>query len=195
MQHSRLVATFLLTLASASGHADIYGYVDEQGISHFSAEKSDARYQLLVLPVVALAALVGLRWFLQRTALGRQVTAVTHHREVATAMGVDTNRVTWLTIALGGMLGALGGALASPTTSFTPGIGADMMVLSFAVVATAGLGQIGGAALAALLIGLTRSFAVYLMPEVEVLVPYLIMVAVLLVRPEGLFSTVAARRI
>ncbi|MFO1326586.1 MAG: branched-chain amino acid ABC transporter permease [Rubrivivax sp.] len=153
------------------------------------------RYQLLVLPVVALAALVGLRWFLQRTALGRQVTAVTHHREVATAMGVDTNRVTWLTIALGGMLGALGGALASPTTSFTPGIGADMMVLSFAVVATAGLGQIGGAALAALLIGLTRSFAVYLMPEVEVLVPYLIMVAVLLVRPEGLFSTVAARRI
>ncbi len=48
MQHSRLVATFLLTLASASGHADIYGYVDEQGVSHFSAEKSDARYQLLV---------------------------------------------------------------------------------------------------------------------------------------------------
>jgi len=47
MQHSRLVATFLLTLASASGHADIYGYVDEQGVSHFSAEKSDARYQLL----------------------------------------------------------------------------------------------------------------------------------------------------
>ena len=48
MQHSRLVATFLLTLASASGHADIYGYVDKQGVSHFSAEKSDARYQLLV---------------------------------------------------------------------------------------------------------------------------------------------------
>jgi branched-chain amino acid transport system permease protein len=70
-----------------------------------------------------------------------------------------------------------------------------MMVLSFAVVATAGLGQIGGAALAALMIGLARSFAVYLMPEIEVLVPYLIMVCVLLVRPEGLFSTTAARRI
>lgn len=153
------------------------------------------RYQLLVLPLVALAAFLGLRWFLGRTALGRQVTAVTHHREIATAMGVNTHRVTWLTITLGAMLGALGGALASPTTSFTPGIGADMMVLSFAVVATAGLGQIGGAALAALLIGLGRSFAVYLLPELEVLVPYLIMVAVLLVRPEGLFSTAAARRI
>ena len=153
------------------------------------------RYQLLVLPAVAIAAFFGLRWFLGRTALGRQVTAVTHHREVATAMGVNTHRVTWLTIALGGALGALGGALASPTTSFTPGIGADMMVLSFAVVATAGLGQIGGAALAALMIGLARSFAVYLMPEMEVLMPYLIMVGVLLLRPEGLFTTVAARRI
>ena len=153
------------------------------------------RYQLLVLPAVALIAFFGLRWFLGRTALGRQVTAVTYHREIATAMGVNTGRVTWLTIAVGGALGALGGALASPTTSFTPGIGADMMVLSFAVVATAGLGQIGGAALAALMIGLARSFAVYLMPEIEVLVPYLIMVGVLLVRPEGLFSTTAARRI
>jgi branched-chain amino acid transport system permease protein len=164
------------------------GTIDVAGVTY-------TRYQLIVLPLVALAALVGLRWFLGKTALGRQITAVTHHREVATAMGVNTNRVTWLTIALGGMLGALGGALASPTTSFTPGIGADMMVLSFAVVATAGLGQIGGAAIAALMIGLARSFAVYLMPELEVLVPYLIMVAVLLIRPEGLFSTVAARRI
>ena len=153
------------------------------------------RYQLLVLPAVAIAAFFALRWFLGKTALGRQVTAVTHHREVATAMGVNTHRVTWLTIALGGMLGALGGALASPTTSFTPGIGADMMVLSFAVVATAGLGQIGGAAIAALMIGLARSFSVYLMPEIEVLMPYLIMVAVLLIRPEGLFSTVVTRRI
>ncbi len=164
------------------------GTLDVVGVTY-------TRYQLLVLPAVAIAAFFALRWFLGKTALGRQVTAVTHHREVATAMGVNTHRVTWLTIALGGMLGALGGALASPTTSFTPGIGADMMVLSFAVVATAGLGQIGGAAIAALMIGLARSFSVYLMPEIEVLMPYLIMVAVLLIRPEGLFSTVAARRI
>lgn len=48
MPRPRLLALLLLTLASASGHADIYGYVDEQGVSHFSAEKTDARYQLLV---------------------------------------------------------------------------------------------------------------------------------------------------
>ena len=70
-----------------------------------------------------------------------------------------------------------------------------MIVLSFAVVATAGLGQIEGAALTALMIGLGRSFAVYLFPELQVLVPYLIMLAVLLVRPEGLFGSPAARKI
>ena len=62
---------------------------------------------------------------------------------------------------IGAALGALGGALASPTTSLVPGVGAEMMVLSFAV---------------------------YLAPELEVLTPYLIMVVVLLVRPQGLFG-------
>jgi branched-chain amino acid transport system permease protein len=153
------------------------------------------RYQILVVPAGALAAFFGLRAFLARSRLGRQIIAVTHHREVATAMGVNTSLITWLTMALGGALGALGGALASPTTSLSPGAGADMMVLSFSVVATAGLGQISGAGLAALMIGLARSFSIYLAPELEVLVPYLIMVAVLLIRPQGLFATATARRI
>lgn len=153
------------------------------------------KYQLLVLPLTAVLAFLGLRAFLHRTALGRQITAVTQHREVATAMGVNARRVSLLTFVIGAILGALGGALASPTTSLVPGLGADVMVLSFAVVATAGLGQIGGAALAALLIGLGRSFAVYLMPELEVLVPYLIMLVVLLIRPQGMFAVAELRRV
>jgi branched-chain amino acid transport system permease protein len=153
------------------------------------------RYQLFVLPLVALGAFFTLRWFLGGTALGRQITAVTHHREVATAMGVNAAKVSLLTFVIGAALGALGGALASPTTSLVPGVGAEMMVLSFAVVATAGLGQIGGAMIAALMIGLARSFAVYLAPELEVLAPYFIMVVVLLVRPQGLFANAATRRI
>jgi len=111
------------------------------------------------------------------------------------AMGIDARRICLLTFVVGSMLGALGGALASPTTSLVPGIGADMIVLSFAVVATAGLGQIEGTLITAILIGLTRSFAVYLQPESEVLVPYLIMVLVLLFRPQGLFSVAQARRV
>jgi branched-chain amino acid transport system permease protein len=99
------------------------------------------------------------------------------------------------TFILGAVLAALGGALASPTTSLLPGIGTDMIVLSFAVAATAGLGQIEGAAVAALMIGLARALAIYTYPEFEVLVPYLIMVVVLLLRPQGLFGTARMRRI
>ncbi|MBK1658760.1 branched-chain amino acid ABC transporter permease [Paracraurococcus ruber] len=152
-------------------------------------------YQLFVLPGVALATLIGLAWFLRRTLTGRVIVAVTTDKEAAMAMGIDAARVTLLTFTFGAALAALGGALASPTTSLVPGIGAQTIVLSFAVVATAGLGQIEGAALTSLLIGLGRSVAVYFAPEFEVVVPYIIMVAVLLVRPQGLFGVLETRRV
>ncbi len=152
-------------------------------------------YQLLLLPSVAVAVFFGVRWSLSKTQFGRQIMAVTHHREVAQAMGINAKKVGLITFCAGAVLGTLGGALASPTTSLVPGIGGDMMVLSFAVVAVAGLGQITGTAVAALLIGMGKAFAVYLLPEIDVLVPYLIMLAVLLWRPEGLFAVAQARRV
>ncbi len=152
-------------------------------------------YQLLLVPAVALLAFAGLQVLLRHSVAGRQIMAVIHHREMATALGIHAARIGTLTFALAGALGALGGALSVPMTSFVPGLGAEMIVTSFAVIATAGLGQIGGALVAAVLIGLSRAFAVYLVPELEVVMPYLMMVAVLLVRPHGLFTVAAARRI
>ncbi len=152
-------------------------------------------YQLLLVPAVALLAFAGLQILLRHSVAGRQIMAVIHHREMATALGIHAARIGTLTFALAGALGALGGALSVPMTSFVPGLGAEMIVTSFAVIATAGLGQIGGALIAAVLIGLSRAFAVYLVPELEVVMPYLMMVAVLLVRPHGLFTVAAARRI
>ncbi len=152
-------------------------------------------YQLILMPLVAAAVLLGLRFFLRRTSFGRAIVAVTQDREAATAMGIDAARVYLITFIIGASLAALGGALASATTSLTPGIGAGTLVLSFAVAATAGLGRIEGAAVAALLIGLGRSVAVYFAPEFDVLIPYLIMMLVLLVRPQGLFSTVQTRKV
>jgi branched-chain amino acid transport system permease protein len=152
-------------------------------------------YQTILLPLVAVGALAGLRIFLRRTLAGRVILAVAEDREMAVAIGVNARRVFLLAFILGAGLAALGGALAAPTTSLLPGMGAEMVVLSFAVAATAGVGQIEGAALAALLIGLGRSLAVYLLPEAEGLVPYLLMVLVLLARPQGLFAPPAVRRI
>jgi branched-chain amino acid transport system permease protein len=152
-------------------------------------------YQVVLLPSVAVATLFGLRYFLRKTLAGAVILAVTEDREASTAIGIDAQRVYSITFIIGASLAALGGALASPTTSLVPGMGADMIVLSFAVAATAGLGQIEGTALTALMIGLTRAFVIYLQPEFEVLVPYLLMVLVLLVRPFGLFGTVQVRKI
>ena len=152
-------------------------------------------YQLWLVPAVALLAYGGLQGLLRHSVAGRQIMAVIHHREMAVALGIPAARIGTLTFALAGGLGALGGALSVPMTSFVPGLGAEMIVTSFAVIATAGLGQITGALLAAVLIGLARAFAVYLVPELEVVMPYLMMVAVLLVRPHGLFTVAVARRI
>ena len=152
-------------------------------------------YQVIVLPIVAVLALFGLRYFLRRTLMGSVIMAVTEDREAATAIGINAQRVYLITFIIGATLAALGGALASPTTSLVPGMGTEMIVLSFAVAATAGLGQIEGTAITALAIGMARAFVIYLQPEFEVLVPYLIMVAVLLVRPEGLFGATKLRKI
>jgi len=152
-------------------------------------------YQLMLIPAVALVTYGVLQYFLRYTRVGKQMIAATHNAEVATAMGINARRIRLVTFLLGAVLGALGGALAAPTTSLVPGVGTDMIVLSFAVIATAGLGQITGALVAALMIGLARSLAVYTMPELEVVVPYLIMVLVLLVRPYGLFTVARARKI
>jgi branched-chain amino acid transport system permease protein len=153
------------------------------------------RYQVIFLPLAAVAVIIFLRWLLRHTLLGHLITATTEDRECAAAMGVNVNKVFFVTFTLGTVLAALGGALAAPTTAVQLGMGADMIVLSFAVIATAGLGQIEGAAVAALLLGLGRAFAVYTFPELEVLVPYLIMAVVLLIRPQGLFGAAETRKI
>jgi branched-chain amino acid transport system permease protein len=152
-------------------------------------------YQILVIPSIALATYLGLLFFLQKTLWGKQTVALTHHREMATALGVDVKKIASLVFVLGAVLGALGGALAVPVSALSPGVGAEMIVLSFTVVATAGLGQITGALITSLMIGLARSLAVYLLPEFDVATPYIIMLVVLLIRPNGLFTVAQARRI
>lgn len=152
-------------------------------------------YQVAFLPLAAVAVLLFLRYFLRKTVMGAQILAVTEDREAASSIGINATRVYFVTFCIGACFAALGGALATPTTSLVTGMGANMIVLSFAVAATAGLGQIEGAAVSALMIGIARSFSVYLAPEIEVVMPYLIMVLVLLIRPNGLFGKETVRKI
>jgi branched-chain amino acid transport system permease protein len=151
-------------------------------------------YQLVLIGLALIVA-VGLRLTLRRTRMGKLILAVVADREVAQTLGIDAQRVYVLAFSLGVFLAALGGSLASPTVGVAPGLGAEAIVLAFAVAAIGGLGQIEGAAIAALLVGLARSAAIYFAPEFQPVVPYLVMLAVLLVRPYGLFGSVSLRRI
>lgn len=151
-------------------------------------------YQL-VLIATAVLVVFGLRAMIRHTRLGRLVTAVVADREMAQSIGIDTDRIFILAFSLGVFLAALGGALTAPTSGIAPGLGADTMVLAFAVAAIGGLGQIEGAAVASLIVGAARVLAIYYVPAFDAVAPYAVMLIVLLVRPYGLFGSVTARRI
>jgi len=149
----------------------------------------------LVLVAVALLFGGGLAWLLHGTRAGKLLLAVIHDPEVSRAMGVNVGRYYMATFALGSLIAALAGAFTAPTVSVVPGLGVDVIVLSFAVVVIGGLGSLPGAAIGAAMVGVVRSLSVHYMPQVELFVIYFIMAVVLAVRPRGLFSLAEPRKI
>lgn len=148
-----------------------------------------------VLVVAAVAVGLALRFGIYGTRYGKLLLAVIHDREVSAALGIDVRRIYLVTFTLGTMLAAVGGALTAPTVSVVPGMGIDVIVLAFAVVVIGGLGSMPGAALGSIIVGLVRSAAVHLVPEVELFSIYLVMALVLAARPRGLFVAAEARKI
>ena len=147
--------------------------------------------------LVLLAAIIGVAvwWGLNRTRQGKIVLAVIHSEEVAASMGVNVSRVYMAAFAIGIFLAAIGGAFTAPMISVQPGVSVGVIIVSFAVVIIGGLGSIPGAAIGALIVGLARSMAVHLWPVAELFSIYIVMAAVLMFRPEGLFQQIQARKI
>lgn len=149
----------------------------------------------LSLAAVAAAVALALWWGLNRTRHGKLLLAVIHDREISAALGINVTRVFIATFLLGGILGALAGALTAPVVSVVPGIGVEVIVVAFAVVVIGGLGSVQGALIGALIVGVARAAAVHLLPEVELFVIYGVMCVVLALRPAGLFARAAGRKI
>ena len=147
----------------------------------------------LVLLAAALA--VAGYWALKYTRYGRLLTVVIFDRETAAAFGINVRVIFTVTFIIGAMLGALGGAVMAPKISVTLGIGVEVIVIAFAVVAIGGMGSIEGALIGALIVGLTRAAAVHLVPQLELFVIYAVMALVLGFRPYGLFSQAQPRKI
>ncbi|GIF90958.1 branched-chain amino acid ABC transporter permease [Catellatospora chokoriensis] len=147
-------------------------------------------YRVFVL-VMAIAVCVGVWWLLSRTRVGVVVRAATERPELSTALGIDVAR--WVTPVFGFGIGLAGlaGVLAAPIRAVNPLMGADLIIVVFAVVVIGGLGSIFGSVAAGFAIGLVQAWVQALGEHWALLsqvLVFLVMAGVLLWRPAGLFG-------
>ncbi len=144
-------------------------------------------YRLVISATCIVVALL-MAFVLQKTRLGMTIRAGASNREMVQSLGIDIKRLYGIVFALGVALAAFAGMIAAPVSSVFPGMGNQVLIISFVVVVIGGLGSIKGAMVGALLIGLADTFGKVLVPEIAGMTIYLVMAIVLLVRPTGLFG-------
>ncbi len=146
-----------------------------------------AGYRLFLI-VFGLAVTAILFFMLERTRFGAQVRAAVDNQRMARGMGIDVDRAFMLTFALGGGLAGLGGALAIEVIGLDPTFALAYLVYVLIVVAVGGLGSIGGSFAAAVVLGISDMAGKYYFPWLGAFLIYLVMVALLMWRPAGLFG-------
>jgi branched-chain amino acid transport system permease protein len=152
-----------------------------------TADFSYSAYRLAVLAMCLLVA--ALMFFgIERTRLGSAVRAAAEKPEMVELLGIDARRIHMLVFAAGTALAMLAGALAAPLHSVYPNMGDGFLIISFVVVVVGGVGSIAGAFWGALLIGLVDTLGKAYLPGAAGLAVYVLMAAVLLWRPAGLFA-------
>jgi branched-chain amino acid transport system permease protein len=146
-----------------------------------------SRYRFAIL-VVAVAAVAGLWYLLQRTPFGRIVRAGVQRPEMVGALGISLQPYLTAVVALGVGLAGLAGVMMAPITGVHPAMGAEVLIAAFVVVVIGGLGSFWGVIIAAILVGVVRGLTVYFYPPAAEASMYLLMFLVLLLRPRGLFG-------
>jgi branched-chain amino acid transport system permease protein len=165
----RIVAPDLLR-----GSADVFGMIFP-------------RYNIFLIG--AAVVLAGALWALMtKTGFGRDIRAAVSDPEMLGMVGVNVPRLFTLVFAFGAGLAALGGILASPRGTVLLGMDVDIIIQAFAVVIIGGLGSLVGTAVGALLVGITFAMGIMFVPEAAMAMVFVVMVAVLVWRPYGLFG-------
>ena len=145
--------------------------------------------QKAIAAVVSILLMIGLALFIKRSVWGKQIQAVAQNRLGASLAGIDATRTTSLIFVISGVLAALSGALLAPMVNPSPDIGAFPAVKSYVIVVLGGMGSIWGAMLAALILGVSEAFfSVYISYDYRDAFGLIILVLVLLFRPQGLFG-------
>lgn len=142
----------------------------------------------IFLIAIALAITVLLVFGLERTRMGARIRAAVDNQRVAQGLGMDVERIFGITFALGSGLAGLGGALAVEIVGLDPSFGFHFLVYVLIVVSVGGLGSIAGSFVGAALLGIGDVAGKYFMPELGSFLIYLLLVAILFVRPLGLFG-------
>ena len=129
-------------------------------------------------------------WFvIERTKLGGYLRAATENPQIVQAFGINVPRMITLTYGFGVALAALAGVMAAPIYQVSPQMGADLIIVVFAVVVIGGMGSMMGAIITGFGLGLIEGLTKVFYPEASSTVIFVIMAIVLLVRPAGLFGT------
>jgi len=142
----------------------------------------------LFISAVCIALALALYLLISRTRLGMKIRAGAFNRDMAESLGVNIDLIHALVFGLGVALAAVAGMVASPVSSVHPGMGSQVLIMCFVVVVIGGIGSVRGALIAALLVGFVDTFGKVLLPQVAGMLVYMLMAAVLLWRPEGLFK-------
>ncbi|WP_276275364.1 branched-chain amino acid ABC transporter permease [Haladaptatus sp. QDMS2] len=142
--------------------------------------------------VVTMVIATTLYYFFEETRLGKITLAMAEDEEVVSVTGIDTRSVHIKVYVIGVALAALGGALYLPNASITTGLSLEFVILAFAVLVIGGLGSLKGAIVASLLIGFMQSFGSYYVPQLSLAIVFLLMAAVMLIKPTGLFGDIKA---
>jgi branched-chain amino acid transport system permease protein len=118
-----------------------------------------------------------------------KIRAGAFNHTMTEALGINITLIHAFVFALGVMLATVAGMIAAPIASVYPNMGSGVLIMCFVVVTIGGIGSVRGALIAALLVGLVDTFGKVLLPQVSGMLVYVLMAAVLLFRPEGLFKS------
>ncbi len=142
----------------------------------------------LFIAGLCIALAIGLYLLINKTRLGMKIRAGAFNRDMAEALGVNIKLIHALVFGLGVGLAAFAGIIAAPISSVYPNMGSQVLIMCFVVVVIGGIGSVRGALIAALLVGLVDTFGKVLLPQMAGMLVYMLMAAVLLWKPEGLFK-------
>jgi len=130
----------------------------------------------------------GLYLLISRTRLGMKIRAGAFNRDMAESLGINIKLIHATVFALGVGLASVAGMIAAPIASVYPNMGSQVLIMCFVVVVIGGIGSVRGALISALLVGLVDTFGKVLLPQASGMLVYMLMAAVLLWKPEGLFK-------